>query len=279
MKRLFWITLLIFSSRPWVWGSAPRPPLLLAEVYSEGLDPKDYLVSEKLDGVRAYWDGAQLYFRSGKPIAAPQWFLAGFPLTPMDGELWAGRGHFESLSGWVRRDVPHDEEWRQIRYMVFELPEAPGDFSARAQRIKELVSHARIPWLGEVEQFGLKDLQALHTRLKAVIRAGGEGLMLHRRDAPYLAGRHGALLKLKPYLDAEGTVVGYVPGKGRHQGRLGALVVEDDRGRRFKVGTGLTDKARQCPPALGLRVTYRYQSLTQKGLPRFPVFVRVRPEE
>lgn len=275
--RPVWLSL--WMGLPCLCLAPPKPPLLLAEVYLPGIDPKDYLMSEKLDGVRAYWDGKGFYFRSGRPIVAPPWFVEGFPKVPLDGELWGGRGRFEALSGWVRKNVPVDEDWRQIRYMVFEMPGVSGNFSIRVERMKDLVTKARVPWLQCAEQFAVADAQELRARLQGVIRLGGEGLMLHRRDAPYVSGRNAALFKLKAFLDAEATVVAHVPGKGRHQGRLGALWVEDDHGRRFKVGTGLTDAARDRPPALGTRITYRYQSVTKKGLPRFPVFVRVRLDE
>ncbi|MDP3031565.1 MAG: DNA ligase, partial [Rhodocyclaceae bacterium] len=75
------------------------PALLLAERYQGGIDVSQYWVSEKLDGVRAYWDGRQLRFRSGNVILAPAWFIAALPAHSLDGELWLGRGTFERLSG------------------------------------------------------------------------------------------------------------------------------------------------------------------------------------
>jgi len=252
------------------------PPLILAESYPEGLDPSAYWVSEKLDGVRAYWDGHQLWFRSGRPIPAPAWFTQGFPSQPLDGELWMGRGNFERLSGIVRKAEPVDKEWRQVRYMLFELPKAAGTFTARKDRLIQLVGKASVPWLQVVEQFRVADSTALTAMLEKVVAQGGEGLMLHRAEAPYLAGRRDDLLKLKLYLDSEATVVAYLPGKGRHAGRVGALMVQSPEGRRFRLGTGLTDAQRENPPPIGSQVTYRYRGLTEKGQPRFPSFLRVR---
>lgn len=258
-------------------ASGPVPPaLVLAEIYRDGIDPADYWVSEKLDGVRAYWDGKRLYFRSGNPVPAPDWFTRGFPALPLDGELWLGRSRFERLSGIVRRQIPVDEEWRQVRYMLFELPGAPGTFTERKERLVDIVAEAGLPWLGAVEQFRVVDRRLLAATLDAVVRAGGEGLMLHRADAVYSSGRSGDLLKLKPFLDAEARVVGHLPGKGRHAGRLGALLVEDADGHRFRIGTGFTDAQRQYPPPPGSVVTYRYRGRTEAGVPRFPVFLRPR---
>lgn len=252
--------------------------LLLAEVYRDGIDPGAYWVSEKLDGVRAYWDGRQLYFRSGHAVNAPAWFVRDFPAQALDGELWLGRGEFERLSGIVRKQVPVDAEWQQVRYMLFELPGGDGDFTARKERLQQLVATAGVPWLQAVEQFRSVDRKALQAKLDEVVAAGGEGLMLHRADAPYVAGRSDDLLKLKPYLDREAKVVAHLPGKGRNAGRLGALLVEDEAGRRFRIGGGFSDAQREQPPPLGSQVTYRYRGLTAKGLPRFPVFMRVRED-
>jgi DNA ligase-1 len=181
-------------------GAADAPPLLLAEIYRAGIDPADYWVSEKLDGVRAYWDGKQLFFRSGRPVPAPDWFTHGFPAEPLDGELWAGRGQFERLSGIVRKETPDDGEWRQVRYMLFEQPGVPGTFTERKDRLRVLVERTKLPWLQAVEQFRVADREALQAKLDAVVEGGGEGLMLHRADAAYAAGRSPDLLKLKPYL-------------------------------------------------------------------------------
>ena len=251
------------------------PPLLLAEVYRESVDPAAYWVSEKLDGVRAFWDGSTLRFRSGRPIAVPAWFVAALPQRPLDGELWLARGQFDALSAIVRRERPDDGEWRRVRFRVFELPplaaeEAAHGFGERLDRLATLVAQAAVPWLEAVEQFRVADRRELSQRLDEIIRAGGEGLMLHRADAPYLSGRQDALLKLKPWHDAEATVIGTLPGKGRLRGSVGALLLQTDDGRRFRLGSGLDDALRAHPPAPGTRITYRYSGLTPAGLPRFP---------
>jgi DNA ligase-1 len=240
------------------------------------VDPTAYLVSEKFDGVRAHWDGKTLRFRSGQTIAAPQWFLAKLPAQALDGELWLGRGRFEELSGFARKLQPEDAEWRQIQYLVFELPDAPGPFTARAQRIQEIVIATKWPKLVAIPQFRVKDRQELKNKLDEVVHAGGEGLMLHLAEAPYLTGRSDVLLKLKPQSDTEAVVVGHIPGKGKYKGMLGALQVEMPDGKQFVIGTGFTDAVRKDPPAVGTVVTYTYRGLTKNGLPRFASYMRVR---
>ena len=191
---------------------------------------------------------------------------------------WLGRGQFERLSGIVRREQPVDAEWREVRYMIFELPGAPGTFAERAGRIRAIVAAAALPWLAEVPQATLASREALRQRLAQTIKAGGEGLMLHRADAPYETGRSDTLLKLKPWLDAEAVVVAHLPGKGKYAGQMGALRVRLSDGREFRLGTGFSDAQRRNPPPIGSVVTYRYRELTGKGLPRFASFLRLRQE-
>ncbi len=125
MLLAIWLFVASLSGADFV-KSANAPALLLANELGFQVDPAQYLVSEKHDGVRALWDGKELRFRSGRPVNAPAWFIAKLPAQPLDGELWLGRGKFESLSGIVRKTEPQDEEWRQIKYLIFELPQCAG---------------------------------------------------------------------------------------------------------------------------------------------------------
>jgi len=262
------------------WGDTPptAPAMLLAEVYAADVDVTRYWVSEKFDGVRAQWDGRSLRFRGGGRVPAPAWFTADFPAVPLDGELWIARGQFDALSGTVRKIEPVDAEWRQVRYLVFELPGAAGTFSERVRQMQAMLAQAGVSWLQAVEQTRVASQAELMQRMDAVVRANGEGLMLHRADALYLTGRSDALLKLKPWQDAEAVVVGYSPGNGKYHGLTGALQMEMPDGRRFRIGSGLSDALRRQPPPVGTRITYRYQHLTKNGLPRFPRYLRVRED-
>jgi DNA ligase-1 len=278
IRQLRALLLLLALALPTITVSAEAPAIVLAEVYRNQVDVTKYLVSEKLDGVRAICDGSVLRFRSGKEINAPRWFVDGLPKRPLDGELWIARGTFERLSGIVRKEVPDDAEWRQVRYMIFELPGAPGTFRERAEAMREIARQANIPWLREIEQFSAVDRDSLKKRMNEVVKAGGEGLMLHRADAPYETGRSDTLLKMKPWEDAEAVVISHQPGKGKYAGMLGALRVRTADGREFLLGTGFSDEQRRNPPQVGTTVTYRYRDLTGSGLPRFPSFLRPRTE-
>ncbi|MBV2129009.1 DNA ligase [Arsukibacterium indicum] len=257
-------------------AAASKPELLLAEVYHEQIDVQHYWVSEKLDGVRAYWDGKQLISRGGNVIAAPAWFVAGFPPRALDGELWLGRNQFAATLSIVSKLQPVDSEWQHIRYYLFELPDAAGTFTGRISAMQALTQQYSSPYLQVVKQFRIADNVHLLAKLAELESVGAEGLMLHHQDALYKTGRSSDLLKLKTYQDTEAQVVGYRPGKGKYQGMVGALVVKTPEGKEFAIGSGLTDALRQTPPEIGAVVTYRYNGYTRHGLPRFARFLRVR---
>lgn len=260
-----------------------RPPLMLPNSYHPGVALSEYWVSEKYDGMRGYWDGEKLLTRGGQLINAPAWFTAGWPKTPLDGELWAGRGRFSAAVSTVRQQAPDDAAWRGMRFMVFDLPADSGVFNDRVQTLNELLAQLALPWVQPVAQTRVASQAALQVRLQQTVREGGEGLVLHRGASLYRGQRSDDLLKLKTHDDAEARVVGHIPGKGKHTGQLGALLVEmsgvDGKPpQRFKLGSGLTDAQRQNPPALDTLVTYRYRGLNDSGVPRFASFMRIRED-
>jgi DNA ligase-1 len=251
----------------------------LANVYQQGAPLADYWVSEKLDGVRAYWDGERLWSRRGNPFQAPGWFVSDFPPQPLDGELWLGRGHFAQLSGIVRTVRPVDADWRSVRFMVFDLPLADQTFDQRLPLLRELVSQAGSPYLAVVEQQRPGNHQQLMARRDKVIAVGGEGLMLRLGTSVYKAGRSDDLLKVKRFDDAEAIVMGILPGKGKYQGMMGALRVRLADNREFRIGSGFSDAERAEPPSPGSVITFKHSGHTTTGLPRFASFVRVRNDE
>ena len=258
--------------------AADAPALLLAQVYRPGLPLQDYWVSEKYDGVRGFWDGRTLRTRGGETVQAPAWFTAGWPEVPMDGELWAGRGRFSHAQSTTRQQQPGDVAWRQIRFMVFDLPGDKGTFDQRLPALNALVESLGQPWVQAVPQRRVANDAALQALLHRTVRAGGEGLMLHRGASLYRAGRSDDLIKVKTHEDTEARVVAHLPGKGRHAGRLGALLVEMPSGQRFRLGAGFSDADRERPPPVGSWVTYRFRGTHNGGLPRFASFVRARAD-
>ncbi len=251
------------------------PPLLLAETWDNALDLSGWWLSEKLDGVRAYWDGKQFISRQGNLYHAPDWFVEGLPETPLDGELWLGRKKFQRAVSIVRRQDKSDL-WKEIQYLVFDAPAVKDPFEKRLPLIAELLAGKKAPYAQPLENIRCKNLDHLREELARVESLGGEGLMLRQPGSNYEIGRSSTLLKVKTFHDAEATVIGHQAGLGKHKGRLGALLVKLANGTEFAVGTGFSDKERGKPPAVGSVITFRYQELSEAGVPRFPSYVGLR---
>lgn len=271
-KRIsFAFVCLVFSA----FTAAAAPDIVLLKRYSQDIDPTGWLMSEKLDGVRAVWDGERLVSRNGNAFAAPSWFTDPLPPFAIDGELWTQRADFDRIQSITSRDQPH-AGWRAISYNVFEVPGAEGGLLERLGNLQAWLDANPVTHLRVIEQTPVRDRAHLKQTMDAVIAGGGEGLVLRKPEVSYRSGRDDSALKLKRFQDAEALVIGYRAGKGRLKGMTGALQVETADGRRFFVGSGLSDAQRANPPAIGSTITFRFQGLTKNGLPRFPVFLRER---
>ncbi len=251
------------------------PRLLLANVWNPSIDPTGWWMSEKYDGLRGYWDGRKLWTRQGNLIHAPDYFVAELPRDiALDGELWIGHGKFEETVSIVRSETP-DDRWKGVQFMVFDSPQAKGTFEERMQFLRVALPEGN-RFVRVVAQQRCQGATQLLAERDRVVRLGGEGLMLRQPESAYEPGRSPTLLKVKPYDDAEATVIAHEPGKGKYAGKLGALRVRTDDGREFSIGSGFTDADRESPPPVGTVITYRFRGLTAKGLPRFPGYLRVR---
>lgn len=254
-----------------------EPALLLANVWTPAVDPTGWWMSEKYDGLRGYWDGRKLWTRNGNAISAPDYFLAELPKDiALDGELWMGRGKFEETIGTVRSQTP-DERWKLVRFMIFDAPQAKGTFEQRMEFLRKILPTTN-EFAKPVPQERCRGKDHFIAERDRIVTDGGEGLMLRKPESEYEAGRSPTLLKVKPFDDAEATVIAHLPGKGKYTGKLGALRVKTAEGKEFSLGTGFTDAQRAEPPPIGAVVTYRFRGLTEKGLPRFPSFLRVRKD-
>src|SRR5579859_215455 len=256
-------------------GEDSGPPLLLAESWDNAADLSDWWMSEKLDGVRAYWDGKQFLSRQGNIYYAPDWFIEGLPALPLDGELWIDRKKFQRTVSIVRRQDKNDL-WKEVRFLVFDAPAQTSAFEERVAFVKDVLASGKSKFARPHEHQLCKDLDCLRTELARIESLGGEGLMLRQPASKYVAGRSWTLLKVKNFHDAEAVVIAHQPGAGRHKGRLGALVVRLPNGKEFSVGTGFSDKERAVPPPVGQTITFRFQELSEAGIPRFPSYVGVR---
>ena len=204
---------------------------------------------------------------------APDWFVDGLPSTPLDGELWLDRKAFQKTISIVRRQ-DRGEQWKQIRYLVFDSPAGSAPFEDRIAELKDQFEVKSPTYAQLLGHSRCESVDHLRQELVRIESLGGEGLMLREPGSRYEVGRSTTLLKIKTFHDAEATVIDHQDGKGRHKGRLGALVVKLTDGTEFAIGTGFSDKDRERPPAIGSLVTFRYQELTDGGVPRFPSFVR-----
>ncbi len=273
----FILNLLLTSlSISFAQSSSQKPEIQLANLYHKNIDVKNYLVSEKLDGVRAYWDGKKLISREGNIYNAPKWFIADFPKEHLEGELWIGRGKFEELSGIVRTEIPDDEGWKMVKMMLFDMPKHEGVFTKRLEAMKNLVANSGSKYLKVIEQSKISTHQNLTKQLNEVVKNGGEGLMLHCDDSLYQAVRNDDLLKLKTFEDAEAVVIAHIAGEGKFTGMMGAMLVENKEKIRFKIGTGFTNSQRKFPPKVGSVITYKFFGKTKNNKPRFASFMRAR---
>jgi len=248
---------------------------LLAQNYDPNMDPTGWWMSEKLDGIRAMWDGQRVISRNGNQFAAPPWFVENFPPFKLDGELWLGRGQFDETSSIVRSSM--DKGWNRIRFMMFDIPEArAGLFEERQAILHELVKTRKFHNAIVVPQSRCLSKPYFDKALDLAIAAGAEGLMLRKPKSLYIGKRSATLLKAKRMHDAEAVVVGHQPGEGKFTSMMGALECLTDRGVAFRVGTGFTDAQRTNPPPIKSVITFRYQELSKDGVPRFPAFVRIK---
>lgn len=255
-------------------ATAAAKEIMLPQVFTEQ-DVAGWWMSEKLDGVRGYWDGKQLYSKGGKVLAPPVEFTAGLPPFAVEGELWAGRSRFEQTVSCVNREQPH-AGWLKLKFGIFDIPQEPGTFRNRIGKAKAWIEENKPEYAFVIDQVEVINNAHLHEELKRVEKLGGEGLIVRDPDAVYENGRSLSLLKVKSFEDAEAVVIAHLPGKGRNVGRMGALLVEAEDGLQFRIGGGFSDAERELPPPVGSVITYKYYGRYQSGLPRFPSFLRTR---
>jgi len=277
---------------------ADKDIVMLAKSYNDQ-DPTGWWISEKLDGMRLLWDGHTAISRNGKPIILPASFQQQLPVgLSLDGELFLGHGRFQETMSIVRRKVP-DQRWDQIQYRVFDSPNTTGGFETRLAEVKGHLFWNRkyqpAPQIRVQEQILCASLEHMKMIFADLVANGAEGIMLRRFGSDYELKRSDSLLKYKPWLHSiDARVMGHQSGNGKHINRLGALVClflpgqqELDRAaltfkipvnylETFTVGTGFTDQDRENPPPIGSIIRMSCQSLTDAGLPRFPVFEHIR---
>lgn len=251
--------------------------VLLAHKYDEEAnDPVGWWISEKLDGVRAFWNGKCFYSRLGNAFYAPSWFTADLPKDmTLDGELFGGRGQFQSTVKIVKN--AECDDYKKIKYHVFDTPSLESKpFEERIQAIKDFFEEKKPKYAVFVEHTKCTSKKQLDSNLQYVLDRGGEGLMIRKPKSKYERARSHTLLKIKKFYDAEAIVIGHEKGKGKNQFVCGALRCRMACGIEFSVGSGMSDKDRRNPPKKGSIITYKFQELSKSGKPRFPTFLGIR---
>lgn len=248
--------------------------MLLNEYEDENLS--GWYMSEKLDGIRAIWDGKDLVSRSGHKYAVPSWFIKDFPNESLDGELFTKRGDFENISSITSKLTPNDG-WNSVKFHIFDMPTMNADFSTKYEKMTQISKQSK--FIEVIPQKIAKDNADVFKFLDEVLAKGGEGVVVREPNLIYEDKRSDKILKIKKFKDAECEVISINEGKGKYKGFMGSILCKDLKSKAvFKIGSGFSDDMRKNPPKIGQIITYKYQNLTKNGKPRFPLFLRFRNE-
>ena len=274
MSRFILIFTLIFTTTL----TSNALPLQKPKSYEGYEKINGWYMSEKLDGIRGYWNGKELLSKNGNPIYAPKWFLKNFPPFKLDGELWTKRGNFENIQSIVLDKNP-SAKWKQITYNIFEVPNQNGNFKLRLQKAKNWFAKHKNPHVNIIKQIVNKDRYHVENFLKEIEKIGGEGVIIKNPKPLYFSGRSAHILKVKSFKDMEGTVIAINPGKGKFKNIMGSLSLKLANGVVFKLGGGFSLRDRKNPPKIGRKVTFKYYGFTKNKKPKFASFMRVRKKE
>lgn len=267
------ILLFIFAFFPLFLTAQPLNLMLLEQYKDQNIE--GWVMSEKLDGVRGFWTGTTLMSRQGLPLNPPDYFIKDFPPFEIDGELFSERGKFEEIAATVKSTNP--KGWYKLKLHVFDVPKVEGGLFERLAKLKAYLAAHPSEYITIIEQIPVRDKAHLNQFFQQILDLGGEGVVVRNPNAPYINGRSAQILKLKAVLDEECTVVAHHQGKGKYEGKFGAITCENARGR-FRIGSGFKDKDRENPPAIGSLITYKYRGLTNSGKPKFATYWRKRSD-
>ncbi len=256
----------------------------LAKVYdADKHDVTGWVWSEKLDGVRALWrpDEGRFVSRSNKPLnVPPSWLkMMAEVKIPLDGEFFMGRGRFNETISAVRKKAPTEEQFIGVKYAVFDAVVEQADFAERLSMAEMAVARVKDTRLFVHLHTTVTNMASIGVAYLSIMASGGEGIMFRNPGSQYEFKRTSNLLKMKGEIDGKATVRAIQPGKGKHEGRMGALEVDafyEGKAISFEVGTGFTDEERQWwwdNDPVGQVIRWRGMELTVDDSVRFPVYV------
>ncbi len=234
-------------------------------------------MSEKLDGIRGFWDGEKLISRGGVILNPPKSWTANFPNFAIDGELWTKRADFGGVSSIVRRKKP-DSRWQKVSFNIFEVPNQKGGILQRLKVLQDYLQQHPSKTIRIIQQIPVKSKQQLNDFLNEIISKKGEGIVVRNPKTLYQTGRLSSALKIKKYQDEECTVLEILSGKGKYSNKMGALKCQTKTGKILKIGSGFTDQQRQNPPIIGSEITFKYYGLTNNKKYKHPVFLKIKPK-
>ena len=284
---------------------------MLAKEFEKGKhDVKGWLISEKFDGYRACFSNKDngFFSRQNKPFNAPEWFIRAMPPRLVDGELWIGRNMFQEM-GVVRKKIPLDEDWYNVTFQVYDLPDFPGTFKERIHELLRLCKVVKKKWkvtrkdypypintmdcpVVFASQTIVRDDKQLDEMYTNIIKNGGEGIMLKDPMSLYEGKRSNSLLKYKPAFDAEAIIVDYKAGCGKYKGMLGGFIckqlinhdtymsIDENEDHIFSI-SGMDDAIRSTykeTHPIGTIISYECSGKTDKGKPRFGRYLRIRTD-
>lgn len=250
-----------------------------AKTYDKSQKIKNWMMSEKLDGIRAYWNGKNLISKNGNIIFAPKYFIKDFPNFELDGELWTKRNDFENIQSIVLDKTP-SKHWKQITYNIFEVPNAKGDFLTRLEKIKNWQKKNKNEYIKIIKQIRCKNKAHLDQYLNELIKKQAEGIILKNPNLDYFTGRSSNVLKVKKFNDMEGEVIGINYNENTpEKSKFKSLKLKLKNGVIFNLGNGFSKQERINHPKIADIVTFKYYNLTKFGKPKFASFLRIRKNE
>lgn len=232
-----------------------------------------WVMSEKLDGVRGFWDGKKLKSRSGKYFNPPKFWTKNFPNFAIDGELYTKRGDFENIVSIVKDKTP-SKEWDKITLYVFDVPFASGGLLKRLEVLKNYLKTHDVKNIKIIKQIPIKNKSEIYKFLDEVSAGGGEGIVVRDESAKYVFKRSSKILKLKKFHDSECKILKFYQNKNA----IASFLCQDIKNKvNFKIGSGFNQNEVKNLK-IGNIITYKFQNLTKNKKPRFAIFMRVKQE-
>lgn len=263
------ILLFVFLSTNLFSFSVQKP-----KIYTNKANIQGWYMSEKLDGIRAYWDGKELKTKNGNKIFVPKGFLTNFPTFKLDGELWTKRSDFENIQSIILDKIP-SKNWDKITYNIFEVPNSKGDFLQRLKKAKIWFEKHPNKYIRFIKQIKCKDKNHLNNFLEKLVNQKAEGVIIKNAKLPYFGNRSNNILKVKKFFDMEGEIIQI----NKKDNRMKSLLIKLKNGITFNLGGGFSKNQRLNPPKIGQIVTFKYYGFTKYQKPKFASFLRVRKKE